>query len=396
VQPPVGDTHPARNGGPPDEPVTKQMSSIISDSIYAAALAVARRQAKDAGRVLDLDAIRLSAEQTDRRTTEIVCNVLLTLGAFTTPDSELTLDAAIASLNIVPGYVKLVRRWFLDLAAVGILARSGELFRAHELPAILLQSSEDNPHFQEISEIIVNVVTGRRHVLEYVFGPLRPAWFSAYTAASYDTDPIYTYQHDITAALVGRIAASALPDKPLRVLEIGAGTGGLTAHLLPLLQPGTAHYVYTDVTRGFIEQAKRRFHAYGDMISYHVYDMNQEPSQSSGWIEYFDIVAAFDVLHCARDLGWTLSALRAVLRPGGLLINEQLTRNRLGHLLIPGIMPGFTDFEDERLSDCRTLIAPPAWRAKLSESGFAECHFLPEDEAMLDQLGHGVIVARNG
>ena len=54
----------------------------------------------------------------------------------------------------------------------------------------------------------------------------------------------------ITAAV--QKAASKLPEgRGLRILEVGAGTAGLAAQLLPLLERGVHSYTFTDVSAGF-------------------------------------------------------------------------------------------------------------------------------------------------
>ena len=46
---------------------------------------------------------------------------------------------------------------------------------------------------------------------------------------------------------------------PLRILEIGAGTGGTTAHVLPRLPAGGVEYTFTDVGPLFVARARERF-----------------------------------------------------------------------------------------------------------------------------------------
>ena len=52
------------------------------------------------------------------------------------------------------------------------------------------------------------------------------------------------------------------PGKPLRVLEIGAGTGGTSEHVFAALAPfgdAVAEYCFTDVSRAFLIKAEQRF-----------------------------------------------------------------------------------------------------------------------------------------
>src|SRR5256886_15389291 len=58
----------------------------------------------------------------------------------------------------------------------------------------------------------------------------------------------------ISAAV--REAAHALPEgRGLRILEVGAGTGGLSAQVLPALERGLHSYTFTDVSAAFFSSA---------------------------------------------------------------------------------------------------------------------------------------------
>lgn len=367
--------------------MTRAIEVLPSDQCAARAEQFAREGLQSLNRA----AIRARLEETDRNTVEIVCDVLRRLGAFTALQPEAPIDGILRSMRVALPYQKLVRRWVVDLAEAGILSRHGNRIHAgrlYEIPA----PSDGSREAQAVT-IVIDVVTGMRHVLEYVYGERRPDWFAAYTAASYDDNEVFRYLHGIVAEIVACRVGRATPEQPLRILEVGAGTGSMTAALLPHLKPGASHYSYTDVARAFIPGARKRFRAFGELISFGVYDMNRDPIANNVTPACFDMVVAFDVLHCARDVSKTLDGVIALLRPGGVLINEQLTRNRLGHLLLPGIIPGFTDFEDERLQTCRTLLTPAQWKEKLSAAGFVSCCFYPDDELVVDDLGQAVIVA---
>src|SRR5262249_18482681 len=80
-----------------------------------------------------------------------------------------------------------------------------------------------------------------------------------------------TLYHDspgprITTSLPQKAVLEALPRLPrnrtLRILEIGAGTGGTTSFILPSLPPDQTEYVFTDISPLFIAQAQEKFAAF--------------------------------------------------------------------------------------------------------------------------------------
>jgi len=79
-----------------------------------------------------------------------------------------------------------------------------------------------------------------------------------------------------------------------RVLEIGAGTGGTTAALLPLLPAESTDYVYSDISSAFLAAAEERFARF-PFVSYRVIDIERSPQMQGLSAGSFDIVLAANV-----------------------------------------------------------------------------------------------------
>ncbi|MGH8046984.1 MAG: polyketide synthase dehydratase domain-containing protein, partial [Chthoniobacterales bacterium] len=72
-------------------------------------------------------------------------------------------------------------------------------------------------------------------------------------------DGLFASQWMTSIASAVREIAGNLPEgRGLRILEIGAGTGGLAAHLLPLLERGLHSYVFSDVSAAFFGPAMQK------------------------------------------------------------------------------------------------------------------------------------------
>lgn len=85
----------------------------------------------------------------------------------------------------------------------------------------------------------------------------------------------------------------------MRILEIGAGTGGLTAKILKHLQSEFGErlyltYTYTDVSSGFFVAARERFQQY-DGIEYRVLDISKDPIEQGFNPGDYDLVIASNV-----------------------------------------------------------------------------------------------------
>lgn len=107
-----------------------------------------------------------------------------------------------------------------------------------------------------------------------------------------------------------------------------------------------------------------------------------------------DVVIAANVLHDARDLPRSLGYLLDFLRPGGLLLLLEATRNTPLQLVTAGLIEGFNGFDDFRAEQGMPLISPVRWRNELVAAGFAAAESLPIDHHGLDsQPGQHVIMA---
>lgn len=97
----------------------------------------------------------------------------------------------------------------------------------------------------------------------------------------------------------------------VKVLEIGAGTGGTTSFILEtLMRQSEAEfstnrcrkYVYTDISRGFFEKAKEKFKAHADRIVYSTLDIGKDPVNQGFQEEEFDIIIAANVRPCPLSI----------------------------------------------------------------------------------------------
>ena len=85
----------------------------------------------------------------------------------------------------------------------------------------------------------------------------------------------------------------------LRVLEIGAGTGGLTAKFLEQLMSDFGErlylkYTFTDISSGFFVQAKERFRNY-EGIEYKALDISKDPLEQGFTAGEYDLIIASNV-----------------------------------------------------------------------------------------------------
>jgi len=180
--------------------------------------------------------------------------------------------------------------------------------------------------------------------------------------------PWFDFYNSLVADTISAALENIPPDNRLRILEIGAGTGGTTLPVIERLANRNVDYHFTDISTYFLTQARDRFK---DRPSVQVrpLDIESDPIAQLG-SKPFDVVLAANVLHATADLRATLRRVQQLLAPGGLLVLLELTSKRPWVDFIFGITEGWWRFTDFDLRPDYAILGPQEWRKVLTEAGF--------------------------
>ncbi|KAL9130700.1 MAG: hypothetical protein Q9217_001179 [Psora testacea] len=157
----------------------------------------------------------------------------------------------------------------------------------------------------------------------------------------------------------------------MKILEIGAGTGGATKRILKLLGQSFTSYTFTDISTGFFEKAQQVFKGHEGRMIFKALDCEKD-IESQGYSEHsYDLIIASLVLHATSKLEYTMKNVRRLLKPGGYLLMLEVTDNgpiRTGFTMgaLPGWWLGGND--GRSLSPC---ISSAQWNALLARTGFS-------------------------
>jgi len=213
----------------------------------------------------------------------------------------------------------------------------------------------------------------------------------------YRGNPIADYFNDVLGETLSAWIKQKLQadnESKIRILEIGAGTGGTTALLLPLLEEfgdSLAEYCYTDISKAFLMFAEEQYQQQCSVLTTAIFDVSQPIASQSIATNQYDLVVAANVLHATPNIRETLRNAKAPLkRQGVLLLNEISTWSLFTHLTF-GLLEGWWLHEDTelRLSGSPGLT-PQKWQEILSEEGF-EFVFHPAQKA--HKFGQQIIAA---
>ncbi|KAF7552999.1 hypothetical protein G7Z17_g3945 [Cylindrodendrum hubeiense] len=168
----------------------------------------------------------------------------------------------------------------------------------------------------------------------------------------------------------------------LKILEIGAGTGGTTNAILPVLMSSYNErlyfsYTYTDISSGFFVAAKERFKEF-DAVEYKVLDITTDPLEQGFQANNYDIIVASNVLHATPWLTETLKNVRKLLAPRGRLLMQELSPSTKWPNFIMGVFPGWWLGDQDGRSD-EPYLYPEGSEQRLHDAGFDGIHALHRD-----------------
>lgn len=172
------------------------------------------------------------------------------------------------------------------------------------------------------------------------------------------------------------------------VLEVGAGTGGATKHILDAMGDKFHSYTFTDVSSGFFERAKERFEAatWSRML-FKTFDLERDPLAQGFEAGSFDLVIGSLVVHATRSIQHTLQRLRLLLKPGGYLILVEGSEETLRSGFMMSGLPGWWVGGDDR--PWGPMLGLGRWSELLKAAGFSGIDVASRDsELSYTNLGY--------
>jgi acyl transferase domain-containing protein/acyl carrier protein/ribosomal protein S18 acetylase RimI-like enzyme/protein-L-isoaspartate O-methyltransferase len=341
------------------------------------------------------------AQRLERLSLAYVVEAFSQLGWDLTPGERLTTTTLAERLGIISSQHRFMEHLLGMLWKEGIINRTGqelEVVSIADLPSSGKQLQELVDRYPaadaELEMLgrcgaeLAGVLTGRIDPLGLLF----PEADLSTATRLYQESPTFGPMNQILQDAVAAAVAGLPAGTGLRVIEIGAGTGGTTARLLAELASRTSEYLFTDVSSLFLGTARKRFSDY-PFMSYQLLDIESDPDQQGLAGEQYDIVIAANVLHATRDLRDTLANVRKLLAPNGALILLEGVAHRRWIDLIFGMLEGWWRFTDHDLRPAQPLLPVATWHQLLAEAGFGESAAVTPDwdECLFDQA---VLLAR--
>jgi len=368
---------------------------------WAAAAAAGLRQSRATPLQVNLSTYAEKWRCLDDLTTAHAAHTLRSLGAFARDGEDHDPDSLIAQLGIPAMYRHLLQRWLERLQAAGRLRLESGKFRRtsawsqDDLAAVQQRvdtALADDPallaYLRNCGNRLTAVMAGKESPLETLF----PGGSSELAEQLYENANVNRYVNAIAGAVVEAVSRGWMAQRPLRILEVGAGTGATTATLLPALDPARSAYLFTDVSDLFLGRARGKFGRFG-FARFGVFDLEKELAGQGHAPGSFDVIVGANVVHAVRDLKGAIGRLSQLLVPGGFLLLVEATQHHSWFDFSTGLIEGWQHFADDLRGD-NPLLTPEKWRAALTAHGFAEVLAFPEAGSPAEVLFQHVILAR--
>ncbi|PHH89661.1 hypothetical protein CDD83_5579 [Cordyceps sp. RAO-2017] len=293
-------------------------------------------------------------------------------------------------------YDKLVARLWEILKYHGIVSinNAGDRMRSSRAvdprPSSELQAAFEKrfPAYQDEASLIgltgprlADCLSGKEDAVAIMFG----------NAASlrimenfYGRSPMMSTMTEQLVIYLTSLLRGVTVSRPVRILEVGAGTGGTTGRLAEALERYgiAARYTFTDISASLVSKAKAKFKKYAWM-EFSTFNLEKEVPE--GFRNEFDVVISANCVHATTDRTASCRRLREALKPEGFMVLSEVTRIMDWYDVCFGLLDGWWLVED---GSAYPLQPAEAWMSTFAAAGFASASYSegPTAEANSQQL----------
>lgn len=313
-----------------------------------------------------------------------------------------TADEIADRLDFAERHRWVLRQWLHELTTRGYLHYDGGYRRAETLPSptrsSLVEVCADLGYLPPFGQFLdaantnlADLVTDQLSVQELLF----PNGSTTTADAFYRDNVVSRYLNlGARSAVADAVRRIAVDRSPVRILELGAGVGGMTNDIVAGLTGLPVDYHFTDVSTFFLNAARKRF-ADKPWMRFGIVDLNADLRSQPPC----DVVVASNVVHNALDVGRTLGELHDLVRPGGSVVFIEVCKAHCSFMtsvyFLMSPPPGRPQvgLTDVRAGTDRIFLTKDEWHEQLMANGFSPVQTLPTDDDPLAMLDQHVFVA---
>ncbi|MEI7568914.1 MAG: MupA/Atu3671 family FMN-dependent luciferase-like monooxygenase, partial [Alcaligenaceae bacterium] len=312
------------------------------------------------------------------------------------PGQQLTVTHLVEKLGVTPARMRLFNALLAMFERDGWLKRIGENIIGVAFPhPVTLDDTQAIEAFQPLLDACLDglndVIVAKKTGAQVVF----PAGSQSLVEKVYRGDAMMDFYSRTLAEVVSAWFLQSARSE-LKIIEIGAGTGAATRFVLESVESLTdkLDYCFTDISLGFIERARLEMGPVHPCLRFELLDIANHPQTQGFNTGYADVVIASNVLHATTDINTTIAHAKTLLRPGGLLVVNEVTSVQDYATLTFGLLDGWWSYSD---SDSRLahspLLSVPLWLDRLKTAGFSEVKGFGLPGLSDDDMPQGIVAA---
>lgn len=279
-------------------------------------------------------------------------------------------------ISHIPKHKKLMPQLFKILEQASLVTKgAGSLYRsaapvpaasATELHDMMLSKfprhASETKLLRTTGPRLADCLAGNSDPLALLFGDAKAR---ALLEDVYTNAPMFKAGTIVVSRYLSRVLDSLEGRRKVKILELGAGTGGTTRGLLQELSKyDNFSYTFSDLSASLVAASKKKF-AKHKFMSYAVLDIEKDPAPQN--VGQYDIIISTNCVHATRNLEVSCGNINKMLTPDGTLCLVELTRNLFWFDLVFGLLEGWWAFDDGRE---HALAHENTWQASLRSSGF--------------------------
>jgi yersiniabactin nonribosomal peptide synthetase len=348
----------------------------------------------------------------DEATPLIIYHSLISVGLFSNTEQYYPLKVIQEKIKVSPQYENLLVQWLDLLVNKAILIEHGLGYKiaisfADESYVIARNRIETKyltnqnslkiiyEYLERCSQKLIPLLSGDVNPLE-IFMPNANLSTLNYL---YRDNPAANYYNLMVRSIVLSYLDEFKSNQTCNLLELGAGIGATTEAMVSALASYNVSYTYTDITSFFIDYASKLFSEY-DYMNYDIFDINIDPAFQGYSMNHFDIIIAANVLHNAKNIDASISHLKSMLKPNGIVILIEATNDTSLQLINLSFLEGVVQYDDERSVTNKTLLNKEQWLSVFEKNKFSNTTVFPDKPLMVEGnplhhfLEHYVIISQ--
>lgn len=337
-------------------------------------------------------------------------------GIFINESEKWLRDDLTEAIGLLPKYERLFDSILDLLTRNGFLEMSGDrvlttekltLYRQKEMDSyhdkakrkIISDYPELTPHYELLDHCIKaypKVLRGEKNEMEVLF----PDNSVSLVENIYKGNKVSDWYNEMLAKAVQlyvKELTTKYPERKVRILEAGAGTGGSSVFVFKALQHFGEHieYLYTDISHRFTEHGRKNFGTAYRFAQFKTLNLEQDLVVQGYEPHSIDIVFATNVIHATKNINQTLKQLKSLLRPNGTLFLNEATMLQAFTTLTFGLTEGWWMYDDEEVRISGSpLLSPGTWESILRFEGYQNVQVVQYKPVQNDQCIQSLITCQ--